>query len=87
MAKVKISIPFNELIRKGEFREKIIKILKMGQTPDTFNVQDNHPAIIFGLCVDETRNTDYVPLFYVSLKVHDMNLHNSMLDSTHHTTS
>jgi hypothetical protein len=48
MAKIKISVPFNELIRKGEYREKIIKMLKMGGTPDTLNVQDDHPAILFG---------------------------------------
>jgi hypothetical protein len=81
MAKIKISVPFNELIRKGEYREKIIKMLKMGGTPDTLNIQDDHPAILFGLRVEETNDTEDVPPFYVSLKVHDMNLHNAMLDS------
>jgi hypothetical protein len=33
MAKIKIFVPFNELIRKGEYWEKIIKMLKMGGTP------------------------------------------------------
>jgi hypothetical protein len=33
MAKIKIFIPFNELIKKGEYRDQIIKILKMGETP------------------------------------------------------
>jgi hypothetical protein len=81
MDKIKISVPFNELIRKGEYREKIIKMLKMGGTPDTLNVQDDHPAILFGLRVEETSDTEDVPPFYVSLKVHDMTLHNAMLDS------
>jgi hypothetical protein len=80
MAKITISIPFNELIKKGEYREQIIKMLKMGQTPDTLNVQDDHPAILFGLRVEETSDTEDIPLFYVSLKFHDMTLHNSMLD-------
>jgi ribonuclease HI len=80
MAKIKIFVPFNELIRKGEYREKIIKMLKMGGTPDTLNVQDDHPAILFGLRVEETSDTEDVPPFYVSLKVHDMTLHNTMLD-------
>jgi hypothetical protein len=48
MAKIKIFVPFNELIRKGEYREQIIKMLKMGGTPDTLNIQDDHPAILFG---------------------------------------
>jgi hypothetical protein len=33
MAKIKIFVLFNELIRKGEYQEKIIKMLKMGGTP------------------------------------------------------
>jgi hypothetical protein len=81
MAKIKISVLFNELIKKGEYREKIIKMLKMGETPDTLNVQDDHTAILFGPCVEETSDTEDVPPFYVSLKVHDMTLHNAMLDS------
>jgi hypothetical protein len=61
MAKIKISVPFNELIKKGEYREQIIKMLKMGETPDTLNVQDDHPAILFGPCVEETNDTEDVP--------------------------
>jgi hypothetical protein len=33
MAKIKIFVPFNELIRKGEYWEQIIKMRKMGGTP------------------------------------------------------
>jgi hypothetical protein len=81
MAKIKISVPFNELIKKGEYRDQIIKMLNMGGTPDTLNIQDDHPAILFGLHVEEAGDTEYVPPFYVSLKIHDMTLHNTMLDS------
>jgi hypothetical protein len=81
MSKIKIYVPFNKLIRKGEYQDKIIKMLKMGQTPDTLNVQDDHPAIMFGSRVEETSDIEDVPSFYVSLKVCDMNLHNAMLDS------
>jgi hypothetical protein len=80
MDKIKIFIPFNELIRKGEYREKISKMLKMGEILDTLNVQDDHPTILFGLRVEETSDTEEVPPFYVSLKVHDMTLHNTILD-------
>jgi hypothetical protein len=52
----------------------------MGQTPDTLKVQDDHPAIFFGLRVEKKRNTKDVPPFYVNLKVHDMTRHNAMLD-------
>jgi hypothetical protein len=80
MAKIKIFVSFNELIRKVEYQEKIIKMLKMGGIPDTLNIQDDHPAILFGPCIEETNDTEDVPLFYVSLKVHEMTLHNAMLD-------
>jgi hypothetical protein len=58
MAKIKISIPFNELIKKGEYRDQIIKMLKMGGTPDTLNVQDDHPAILFGPHMEEMGDTE-----------------------------
>jgi hypothetical protein len=78
---IKISVPFNELIRNNEYRNPIIKMLKMGQTSDTLNIQDDHPAILFGPRVEEGGENEEVPPFYVSLKIHDMILHNAMLDS------
>jgi hypothetical protein len=81
MAKIKIYVPFNELIKKGEYRDHIIKMLNIGGTPDTLNVHGDHPAILFGPRVEEMGDTEGVPPFYVSLKVHDITLHNAMLDS------
>jgi hypothetical protein len=52
----------------------------MGGTPDTLNVQDDHPAILFVPHVEETSDIEEVPLFYVSIKVHDMTLQTTMLD-------
>jgi hypothetical protein len=46
------------------------------------NVQDDHPAILFGPRIEETSDNEDVPPFYVSLKVHDMTLHNAILDSS-----
>jgi hypothetical protein len=80
MAKFKISVPFNELIINGEYGEKIIKMLKIGGTPDTLNIQDDHPAILFGLHIEETSDIEDVTLFYLSLKIYDMTLHNTMMD-------
>ena len=48
MAKIKILVPFNELIKNREYRNQIIKMLKMGQNYDTLNIQDDHPTILFG---------------------------------------
>jgi hypothetical protein len=56
-------------------------MLKMGQTSDTMNIQDDHPSILFGPRVEESNKNEEVPPFYVSLKIHDMILHNAMLDS------
>jgi hypothetical protein len=81
MAKIKIYVPFNELIKNSEYRNQIIKMLKMEQASDTLNIQDDHPAILFGPRIEENGDNEEVPPFYVSLKVHDMTLHNAMLDS------
>jgi hypothetical protein len=81
MAMIKIFVPFNELIKNTEYRNQIIKMLKMEQTSDTLNIQDDHPAILFGPRDEESSDADEVPHFYVSLNIHDMNLHNAMFDS------
>jgi hypothetical protein len=81
MAKIKISVPFNELIKNSEYRNQIIKMLKVEETFDTLNIQDDHLASLFGPCLEESSDVDQVPHFYVSLKIHDMTLHNVMLYS------
>jgi hypothetical protein len=55
-------------------------MLKMGKTYDTLNIQDDHPTILFGP-IEERSENEEVPPFYVILKIHDMILHNVMLDS------
>jgi len=67
--KIKISVPFNELIKNSEYKNQIIKMLKMGQTYDTLNIQDDHPAILFGPRVEESNENEEVPPFYASLKI------------------
>jgi hypothetical protein len=81
MEKIKILVPFTDLIKKGEYRNQIIKMLNMEEATNTLNIQDDHPAILFGPHVEETGDTKDVPPFYVCLKIHDMTLHNAMLDS------
>jgi hypothetical protein len=48
MAKIKIFVPFNELIKNRKYRNHIIKMLKTEHASDTLNVQDDHPTILFG---------------------------------------
>lgn len=45
---------------------------------DTINLQDDKPTIIFGPRV-ENQDEDEVPLIYISLGIHNMFLHNTML--------
>ena len=47
---------------------------------DTMNLQDDKPTILSGPRV-ENHNQDEVPPFYISLRIHNMFLHNTMLDS------
>jgi hypothetical protein len=81
ISKLKVSIPFNELIKNTEYRGQIMKMLKMGETYDTLNIHDDHPTFLFGPRVEADNDNDEVPPFYISLNFHDMTLHNAMLDS------
>ena len=47
---------------------------------DIVNLQDDSPTILFGPRM-EPNDEDEVPPFYVTLKIHDQNLHNSMFDT------
>lgn len=55
-------------------------MLKVDESTYTVNLQDDHPTIMFGTRVENEDDND-VPSFYISLRVHDMYLHNNMLDS------
>ena len=48
--------------------------------PDILEVNDDAPTIFFGSII-ENGDEDEVPPFYLSLNVHDMVVHNAMLDS------
>jgi hypothetical protein len=79
--KIKIFVPFNELIRNVKYKNQIIKMLRMEQTLDTLNVQDDHPAILLSPHVEESGDDGDVPPFYINLNIHDVTIHNAMLDS------
>ena len=84
-------MPFSEILRNYEYRAQLIKILKTEDVSDstnmqnlsnsnTINLQDDKPTIMFGPRV-ENRDEDEVPPFYINLRIHNMFLHNTMLDS------
>ena len=83
VAKIKISLPFDEIYRNTEYRNQLIKMLKSNDKAiflDSINLQDDSPTILFGPRMEPNVDDD-VPPFYVTFKVHDLNLHNSMFDS------
>jgi hypothetical protein len=94
LAKVKIPIPLSELMSKNAYRSQVIKALsiepKLGMKSltvgsanhsDTVNLTDDQPELLFGPEVDGHNDTGDVAPFYVSLNIHNLILHNAMLDS------
>lgn len=55
-------------------------MLKVDQMSDMVNVVDDDSAILFGPVVDGSLEDSEVPPFYLSLKLHDFILHNTILD-------
>ena len=79
LSKLKIYVPFNELLRNNEYRNTITKMVK-GQgelQSDILELNDDNPTISFGSKVENLENEE-VPPFYLSLNVHDMVVHNAM---------
>jgi hypothetical protein len=48
---------------------------------DMVNLTDDQPELLFGPKVDGHTDTGAVSPFYISLNIHDLILHNAMLDS------
>ena len=83
VAKIKLSLPFNELCRNPEYKNQLLKMLKSGDKSgfsNTISLQDDSSTILFGPRM-EPNDEDQVPPFYVTLKIHEHNFHNSMIDS------
>jgi hypothetical protein len=94
LAKLKIPIPLSEMMRKNAYRSQVIKALSIepeigtkalnvGSTnhSDTVNLVDDQPELLFGPEVDGQTDNGVVAPFYISLNIHDLILHNAMLDS------
>ena len=74
-------IPFNELLKNNEYKENITRMVRTdGECqPNTLELNDDAPTIVLGSRIKYTNEEDGPP-FYVILNVHDMILHNGMLD-------
>ena len=47
---------------------------------NSLNLQDDHPKIMFRPWVQSPDKVEDVHPFYISLRIHDMFLHNTMID-------
>ena len=85
LCKVKIPIPFTELIKNPCYKNSILNMmgLETGQIPsDTVNLQEEHPIIFIGsaLANKTKQDSSSSPPFYITLTVHDQMIHNCFLD-------
>jgi hypothetical protein len=93
LAKVKILIPLSELMKKDAYHSQVIKALTIepdigmkaltvgsSNHSDTVNLTDDQPKLLFGTEVDGQADNGVVTPFYISLNIHDLILHNAMLD-------
>jgi len=81
IAKIKISVPFNEILKVDKYRSKIVEMLNSQPgVAGILNVQEDNPIICLGPRLEDEQNEEFHP-FYISISIHDMTLHNTMLDS------
>ena len=82
LEKVKIPVPLTKLLKQPAYQSQVSSfMLPQGAVPipDSLNLQEERPMVVFGPHVEELDAS--TPPFYVSLVIHDMLLHNCMLDS------
>ena len=86
LCKIKILVPFTELMKNHCYRNPFLKMIGSIaiQIPsDTVNLQEEHPKIFIGSTLaDKTKNDSHSSLpFYITLTIHDQMIHNCLLDS------
>jgi ribonuclease HI len=80
--KIKILVPFLELVKNEDFKKYLSKVLQpepSSHPTDSVNLQDEKPVVILGPLVED--RDDSSPPFYTSLNIHDKVLHNCLMDS------
>jgi hypothetical protein len=80
--KIKIPVPFLELVKDEDFKRYLSKMLQpepSSYPTDSINLQDEKLAIILGPLVEDRDNSS--PPLYTSLNIHDKVLHNCLMDS------
>jgi hypothetical protein len=80
--KIKIPVPFLELVKNEEFKRYLSNMLQLDSSYnsiDSMNLEDKKPIVILGHLVED--RDDSSPTFYTSLNIHDKLLHNWLMDS------
>ena len=82
LEKVKIPLPLTELLKQPTYQSQVTSFMLPPEAtlaPDSLNLQEERPMVVFGPHVEELYAS--TPPFYVSLVIHDLLLHNFLLDS------
>lgn len=72
---------FPFLVKNGQYKFHIDKLLKVDQMWDMVNSSDDQPELLFSRVIDRNLEDSEVPPFFLHLWMHDFILHNAMLDS------
>jgi hypothetical protein len=79
--KIKIPVPFLEMIKNEEFKNYISKMLQpkpSSNSTNSVNLQDENPVVILGSLIEDRDGSS--PPFYTSLSIHNKVLHNCLMD-------
>jgi hypothetical protein len=79
--KIKILLPFLELVKNEDFKRYLSKVLQpepASYSTDSVNLPDENLVVILGPLVED--RDDSSPPFYTSLNIHDNVLHNFLMD-------
>lgn len=82
LEKVKIHVPLIELLKKPTYKAQVSQFMHFSTSSpahDNLNLQEERPTVFFRLHVNKL-DPSTAP-FYVTLVIHDLLLHNCMLDS------
>jgi hypothetical protein len=78
--KIKIPVPFLELIKNEEFKRYLSKMLQTEPSSNStvpIKLQYEKPSVILGPLVEDRDESS--PPFYTSLNIHDKLLHNYLM--------
>ena len=86
LGKIKIPMPFTELMKKPSYKNSILKMIGSAnsQLPsDTVNLQEENPKIFIGSSLAEKNENEAgsSPPFYITLTIYEQMIHNCLLDS------